>query len=274
MSDVGTTRQLALGTGRRHRRILPRWVRRLAGPLLLVAVWLMLTATGLVSSRTFPTVPDVWRAGSALVSQGVFLPALGVSARRVAIGLAIGLGSGLVIAVVAGMWGRAEDVVDSGMQVFKAIPTFALVPLLIVWLGIYESPKITLIALATAWPVYFNTFSGIRNIDRRFVEAAHTLGLGRWGIVRHVVVPGSMPGFLVGLRISLTNAWLALVIAEEINATNGLGMLLSDARIAFRLDRIVFVIVVYAALGMLSYALVRLLEESVLVWRPGFEGEQ
>ena len=83
-----------------------------------------------------------------------------------------------------------------------------------------------------------------------------------------------MPGFLVGLRISLTNAWLALVIAEEINATNGLGMLLSDARIAFRLDRIVFVIVVYAALGMLSYALVRLLEERVLVWRPGFEGEQ
>ena len=274
MSNAGATRRLALGTGRRRRQVVPRWARRLAGPLLLVAVWLLLTASGIVSSRTFPTIPDVWRAGSSLISRGVFFRALGVSARRVAIGLSIGLGCGLIIAVIGGMWRRAEDVVDSGMQVFKAIPVFALVPLLIVWLGIYESPKITLIALATAWPVYFNTFSAIRNIDRRFVEAARTLGLGRWGIVRHVVVPGSMPGFLVGLRISLTNAWLALVIAEEINATNGLGMLLSDARIAFRLDRIVFVIVVYAALGMISYAVIRVLEARLLAWRPGFEGGQ
>lgn len=188
------------------------------------------------------------------------------------VGLAIGLGSGLVLAVLAGMFRRGEDAIDSGMQVFKAIPTFALVPLLVVWLGIYESPKITLIALATSWPVYFNTFGGIRNVDRRLVEAARTLGLGRAAIVRHVVVPGAMPGFLVGLRISLANAWLALVVAEEINATNGLGMLLNDARLQYRLDRLVFIVVVYAVLGLLSYAFVRLLEARVLAWRTGFEG--
>jgi sulfonate transport system permease protein len=247
-------------------------LRRLSGPAVLLLVWWLLTGTGTVDSATFPTIPDVARVGWDLVAAGELQSALWSSLRRVLAGLACGLASGLVLAVLAGSSRRGEDIIDSGMQVIKAIPTFALVPLLIIWLGIYESPKVTLIALATAWPVYFNTFGAIRNVDQRLVDAGRMLGLNRWGLVRHVIVPGSVPGFLVGLRISLANAWLALVIAEEINTDSGLGRLLSDSRMIGRVDSIVLVIVVYAVLGMLSYALVKGLEHWLLQWRHGYTG--
>jgi sulfonate transport system permease protein len=206
-----------------------------------------------------------------MIDHGELQSALWASLKRVLIGLAVGLLAGLVLAVFAGTFRRAQDLVDSSMQVVKAIPTFALVPLLIIWLGIYEGPKVTLIALSAGWPIYFNTFGGIRDVDERLVEAGRSLGLGRVGLLRHIIVPGSLPGFLVGLRISLANAWLALVIAEEINANNGLGRLLADARSAARLDKIVLVIVVYAVLGLLSYGLVLLLEARLLEWRRGYE---
>jgi sulfonate transport system permease protein len=158
------------------------------------------------------------------------------------------------------------------MQIMKAIPNFALVPLLIIWMGIGEAPKITLVALSTAMPIYVNTYGAIRGVDNRLIEVGRTLGLGRFGIVRHLVIPGSLPGFLIGLRISLTNAWLALIFAETINAKSGLGQLMSDARSWFRLDIMVLVIVVYAILGLLSYSVVRFLEKHLLQWRRGFEG--
>lgn len=235
-------------------------------------MWWLLTGTGLVASSTFPTIPNVLSTGSDLLAKGELQAALWSSLQRVLAGLGLGLAAGLVLAVLAGSTRLGEDVIDSGMQVIKAIPTFALVPLLIIWLGIYESPKVTLIALATSWPIYFNTFGAIRGVDRRLVEAASTLGIGRWGLVRHVILPGSLPGFLVGLRISLANAWLALVIAEEINTDSGLGRLLSDSRLIGRVDSIVLVIVVYAILGMVSYAIVKLLESRLLQWRQGYEG--
>lgn len=158
------------------------------------------------------------------------------------------------------------------MQVLKSIPNFTLVPLLIVWMGIDNAPKITLITLSTLMPIYINTYGAIRNVDARLVETASTLGLDRWAQVRHIILPGSLPGFLVGLRISLTSAWLALVFAETINAQRGLGTLMSDARSWWQLDIMVLVITIYAVLGLSSYAFVRSLERRLLAWRRGFEG--
>lgn len=269
-TGVDGLRRLRLSGERERRHLLPSPVRRLSGPFLLVAIWLLVTGTGWVRSSTFPTVPDVVDVADRLIQRGELQSALWTSLQRVFVGLGIGLISGLVLAVLAGMSRRGQDVIDSTMQVIKAIPTFALIPLLIIWLGIYEGPKVTLIALSAGWPVYFNTFGGIRNVDARLVEAGQTLGLGRLALIRHIVVPGALPGFLVGLRISLANAWLALVVAEEINATDGLGRLLSDARSAARLDTIVLVIVVYALLGLMSYGLVRTLEDRLLQWRRGY----
>ena len=133
--------------------------------------------------------------------------------------------------------------------------------------------QILLIALATATPVYVNTYSAIRGVDQRLVDAARSVGLRATGLVRNVVLPGALPGFFSGLRISLANAWLALIVVEQINAQNGLGKLMNDSRNAFRVDQILFIVVVYAVLGLLSLGLIRLLERRFLQWREGFQGE-
>lgn len=272
-TTVGGLRRLDTGHARRRKVAVPRPVRRLSGPAAIVLVWWLLTATGRLGPNTFPSPGAVFDVGVDLLQSGRLQSAMWASSKRVLIGLGFGVSAGLLIAVIAGLTTRGEDLVDSSMQVLKAIPNFSLTPLLIIWMGIDEGPKIMLIALSTSMPIYMNTYGAIRNVDIRLVEAARTLGLGRAGLVRHVIVPGAVPGFLVGLRISLTNAWLALVFAEQINARDGLGKLMSDARNWFRLDMMVLVIVIYAVLGLLSYSFVRFLERRLLAWRRGFQGE-
>jgi len=144
--------------------------------------------------------------------------------------------------------------------------------LLIIWLGIDEAPKITLIVLSTSIPIYMNTYGAIRGVDQRLIDTARSIGLRRHELIRHVILPGAVPGFLVGLRISFANAWLALIFAEQINARNGLGQLMSDARNLFRVDLMVLIVVIYAVLGLGSYAIVRALERHLLTWRAGFQG--
>src|SRR5262249_30980768 len=151
-------------------------------------------------------------------------------------------------------------------------PNFALVGLLILWMGIGEEPKITLIALSTMMPIYMNLYGAIRNVDGRIVEAGRTLGLGRFGQIRPVILPGSLPGFPVGLRICLASAWLALIFAETIAAPTGIGRLMKDAQDHFRLDVMVLILVIYAVFGLLSYSFVRLLERRLLAWRFAFSG--
>jgi sulfonate transport system permease protein len=259
-------------TGRAPRLALPRGLRRLVGPLGLVVLWTVLSGLGVLKPQMFPTPAEVARAGWDLTVSGEMPRHLWASLQRVLIGLAIGVTGGVALATVAGLTRRMEDVVDSTMQVLKAIPNYSLIPLLIIWMGIDESPKITLVALATMMPIYINTYGAIRNVDAKLVEVARTLGLRRAALVRHVVLPGAIPGFLIGLRISFTNAWLALIFAESLNAKQGLGKLMSDGRSWFRVDIMVFVIVIYAVLGLLSYSIVRFLERRLLSWRRGFEG--
>lgn len=258
--------------GRAGARTVPRGLVRAVGPLALLALWWLATATGWIGPETLPSPESVLDTAGVLLREGVLLPAVWTSLRRVLIGTAIGVGLGTAIAVVAGWSRRGEDLVDPTMQVVKAVPKYALVPMLIIWLGIGEEPKIVLIMLATAVPVYVNVYSGIRNLDQRLVDAARSLGLGRAGQIRHVLLPGSTPGFLAGLRISLTSAWLALIVAEQINAQSGLGLLMTEARANLRTDEVVLVIVLYALLGLLSYGFVRLLERRLLAWRQGYAG--
>ena len=143
---------------------------------------------------------------------------------------------------------------------------------MIMWFGIDNTPRVMLIMLGTSVPIYINTFAAIRNVDRDVVEAARAFGAGRWLLITQVILPGSLPGFLVGLRFALTGAWLSLVFAETINVNSGLGYLMQQAETLLETDVMVFTVVVYAVIGLLSYALLRLLERHLLVWRRGFEG--
>ena len=252
---------------------VPRWLRRLSGPALILLAWWVATAVGLFDARVLPSPGEVWDAAVELTRSGKLPDAFWSSFKRVFWGTLYGVSAGVAIAVVAGITRRGDDLLDPTMQIVKAVPKYALVPLFIIWLGVGESSKVLLIALATATPVYVNTYSAIRAVDQRLVDAARSFGLSSAGLVRHVVLPGSLPGFFSGLRISMANAWLALIVAEQINASSGLGQLTFEARSFTRTDWIMVVVVVYAILGLLSLGLVRLLERRFLQWREGFQGE-
>ncbi len=150
----------------------------------------------------------------------------------------------------------------------RFVPIIGLQPLLIVWLGVGETTKVSLIVLGVAFPIYVNTSSAIRAIDPGFLELADVVGLSRWAQVRRVVLPGSRAGFLVGLRLATGVAWLLLVFAEQINATSGIGYLMVRAQTFFQTDVIVVCLVTYAVLGLLSDGVVRALERRWLRWRP------
>lgn len=260
--------------GRRQRRqVVPRGLQRLLGPLLMVALWQLLSTTGVFDERTVPPPTRVLSAGFRLIADGSLQEHLLTSLLRVGYGLVFGIALGLSLALFAGLSRVGENFVDANMEVLRAVPNFALVPLLIVWFGISEVPKITLITLAVAVAIYINTFSAIRSVEAGLVEAARSFGAGRAELIYRVIIPGSLPGFLVGLRLALTASWLSLIFAETINAKRGLGRMMTDAREYFQIDVVFVLIGVYAMLGLTSILIVRFLEARLLTWRRVYDGD-
>jgi sulfonate transport system permease protein len=253
--------------------VIPRPLQRLLGPALLVALWQTLSVTGAFDERTVPPPTRVVRAAYQLVVDGSLQEHMTTSLLRVGYGLAFGIALGVVLALIAGLSRVGENFVDANMEVLNAIPNFALVPLLIVWFGISEVPKVLLITLAVAVAIYINTFSAIRSVDAGLVEAARSFGAGRAELIYRVILPGSLPGFLVGLRLALTASWLALIFAETINAKKGLGRMMTDAREYFQIDVVFVLIAVYAILGLVSILVVRFLESRLLTWRRAYDGD-
>ncbi|MEU6947237.1 ABC transporter permease [Streptomyces sp. NPDC046316] len=260
-------------TRSRRRLTVPRWLRRTVGPLLLLVSWQVLSSTGVLPSDVLASPGTIARAGGELIVDGTLPYAMGVSLQRVAVGLLLGGTVGVSLALVSGLSRLGEDLVDATVQMLRTVPWVGLIPLFIIWLGIGEAPKVALIALGVAFHLYLNVYAGIRGVDAQLVEAGESLGLGRWGLIRHVVLPGALPGAMTGLRYSLATAWLALVFGESINADAGIGFLMNQAREFFRTDVIVVCLVVYAFLGLLADAVVRTLERLLLQWRPTFTGQ-
>ncbi|AWZ06551.1 MULTISPECIES: ABC transporter permease [unclassified Streptomyces] len=256
-----------------RRRSAPRWTRRTIGPLLLLALWQLASSFGVLPVDTLAPPLTIAKAGADLIGDGTLPAAMGVSLQRVAIGLVLGGTVGTVLALLSGLSRLGEDLIDASVQMLRTVPWVGLIPLFIIWMGIGEAPKVALIALGTAFHLYLNVYAGIRGVDEQLIEAGGALGLGRWGLVRHVVLPGALPGFMTGLRYSLATAWLALVFGESINADAGIGFLMNQAREFFRTDVIVVCLVVYAFLGLTADLVVRALERLLLQWRPTFTGK-
>ena len=247
---------------------MPRALRRLLVPFLILLAWQAASSTGLIGTRTIPSPLQIAGAFRELIASGELTENLLVSLGRVTVGLGIGIAVGSVLALVAGLSRLGEDSVDATVQMVRTLPHLALVPLFILWFGIGEAPKIALVALGSAFPIYLNLFAGIRSVDPKVVEAASTLGLSPAALIRHVVLPGALPSFLVGLRFALGLAWLSLVVGEQINATAGIGYLAMTARDFLRTDIIFVALIVYAVLGLLADGIVRLIERRALAWRP------
>jgi len=241
----------------------------------VLLLWQLVSGLGLISSQRLPPPTQVWSTAVSLVTTdspayGTLQGALIVSLERAAVGFIVGTVVGLLLAIAAGLSRIGETAVDPLMQMLRTLPLFGLIPLFIVWFGIGEGPKILLIAIGAAIPLYLNAFAGIRNVDAKLGELARVLQLTRRELVAHIVLPGAMPQILTGLRQSLGVAWLALVVAEQINVNAGLGFMISQATQFLRSDVIIVALLVYCILGLLTDWLVRILERRALSWRRSF----
>jgi sulfonate transport system permease protein len=248
---------------------------RLISPIAVLVVWQLISRFGLISAQKLPPPTQVWSTAVSLVTQdsaayGTLQGALVVSLQRVVIGFAVGATIGLLLALVSGLGRLGENAVDPLMQMLRTLPLFGLIPLFIVWFGIGAGPKIILIAIGSAIPLYLNAFAGIRSVDPKLGELSRVLQLSRRELITRIVLPGAMPQILVGLRQSLGVAWLALVVAEQINTNAGLGFMISQATQFLRTDVIIVALLVYCILGLLTDWLVRILERRVLSWRRSF----
>ncbi|MFJ7300688.1 ABC transporter permease [Streptomyces sp. NPDC099088] len=255
-----------------RRTRVPRWLRRTSGPVLLLALWQLLSSTGVLTPDVLASPGTIARVGRDLITDGSLPGAMGVSLQRVAVGLLLGTLVGTGLALLSGLFRIGEDLVDASVQMLRTVPFVGLIPLFIIWFGIGETPKVAIITLGVSFPLYLNVYAGIRGVDSQLIEAGESLGLSRWGLVRHVILPGALPGAMTGLRYSLGIAWLALVFAEQINADAGIGFLMVQARDFLRTDVIVVCLIVYAFLGLLADFVVRTLERLLLQWRPTFTG--
>jgi sulfonate transport system permease protein len=263
---------VVLPTSTTRRRGIPRWVRRTAAIVALFGVWQLITSTGTVDPTIFSSPESVFTAARQLFDNGQLVSAVLASLERVALGLLFGMTVGLTLAVMAGLSKIGEDLIDPPLQMLRTVPIFALIPLLIVWFGIGETAKVVFVSAAVCFPVYLNTYSSIRNVDAGLVDAGRVLGLRRVGLVRHVVLPAALPGALVGVRYALGVSWLALIFAEQVNASSGIGALLSNAQNFNQTNVIILCVVIYAVLGLTADLIVRFLERVLLAWRPTFSG--
>ncbi|MFJ8580089.1 ABC transporter permease [Micromonospora sp. NPDC093277] len=242
------------------------------GPLLLLALWALGSAAGWLDSRTLSAPWTVVTTAGDLIADGRLPEHLAVSAQRAGLGLVIGTGIGTVLALVAGLSRWGEAILDGPIQIKRAVPALALVPLLILWLGIGEQMKVTTITLGVFVPVYIHTHNGLRTIDSRYVELGESLRLRRGVFVRRIVLPGALPGFLLGMRFAVVAAWLSLVVVEQINSTSGIGYMMDLARQYGQTDIIIVGLVLYGLLGLLSDGAVRLVQRRALSWRRTLAG--
>lgn len=255
-----------LGPGRRIRFAF--WV----GPIVLLAVWAIGSRTGFISDQIL-TAP--WDVVSTFRTQWTDHDLAGdivASLKRAVVGLALGVLAGTVLALVSGLSRIGESLVDGPIQIKRSIPTLALIPLFIAWFGIGQEMKIITIALISMIPIYVNTHNGLRGIDGKYAELAETVGLRRSEFVRGVVLPGALPGFLLGLRFAVTSALLGLVVVEQYNATSGVGHMMTLAENYGQTDVIVVGLVIYGVFGFLADGVVRLVGRKVLGWQRTLEG--
>ena len=247
-------------------RLLPWLV-----PVGLIAVWQVASSLGWLSSRVLPAPLAVLQAASGLALSGELWQHVKVSAGRALSGLAIGGGLGLLLGLLTGSVRLAETLLDSTVQMVRNIPALALIPLVILWFGIDESAKLFLIAVSVFFPLYINTFHGIRHVDPGLIEMGRTYGLGRWQLYREVILPGALPSILVGLRFSLGLMWVVLIVAETISAQAGIGYMTMNAREFLQTDVVLVGILLYALLGKLADVFARGLERYYLRWHPGYQ---
>lgn len=261
-----SARPASSGTGGARSLFLISW----AAPLILLLLWEAFARAGELSPQVLPAPSKVLATAWTLIGQGRLLSDLGASLLRAAAGFVIGGSIGFVLGTLVGFSRLAEALFDRSVQMVRAVPFLAALPLVIVWFGVGEGGKVFLVSLGVLFPIYINTVLGIRQVDPKLLELGRVTGLSNWMLIRRIVLPGALPSILAGVRYALAVAWLALVIAETIAANVGIGSLAMDAREFLQTDVIVLTIVIYAGIGVVSDGIARALERRLLAWHPNY----
>jgi sulfonate transport system permease protein len=266
-STNGARRRRIGASLRVHIRALIPWLL----PILLLAAWQILTQSGLVSTRILPTLSAVAKAGFKLAVSGELFEHMGISFARALAGLLVGGVIGFALGLANGLSQASARLLDSSLQMIRNVPHLALIPLVILWFGIDESAKLFLVALGVFFPIYQNTYHGVRTVDPGLIEMGRVYGLGRRELCWQVILPGALPSILVGLRYALGFMWLTLIVAETISASSGIGYLTMNAREFPQTDVVVLGILIYALLGKLADMATLAIERRCLAWHPAFQ---
>ncbi|KKI90501.1 alkanesulfonate transporter permease subunit [Bacillus sp. SA1-12] len=240
-------------------------------PVLIIISWQLLTVTGWISGKVLPSPLEVIKAGAALTMNGELLTNIWVSFTRAFIGFLIGGGLGLIFGLLNGMYPVLERHFDTTIQMLRNIPHLALIPIVILWFGVGEEAKIFLVIIGVFFPIYINTYHGIRSVDKGLIEMGEVYRLSRWKLFSKIIFRGALPSILVGFRYALGIMWLTLIVAETVAASSGIGYMAMNAREFMQLDIVVLAILLYALLGKLADYMAKLFERHLLKWNPVYQ---
>jgi sulfonate transport system permease protein len=259
--------KLKLKSNNPHIQSLIPWVV----PLLLIVIWQLLSSVGIIPSRVLPAPLDVVSAAYKLTLSGELFTNISISATRAIAGFVLGGSIGFSLGVINGIFPVAEKLLDTSIQMLRNIPNLALIPLVILWFGIGDQARLFLVSLGVMFPIYLNTFHGIKSVDSGLIEMGKVYGLNAWGLFWRIVLPGAMSSILVGVRFSLGIMWLTLIVAETIAADSGIGYMAMNAREFMQTDVVVLSILLYALFGKLADVIARSLENYWLQWHPSYQ---
>lgn len=212
-------------------------------PLALIALWYILSTNGVFTQVQLPSPDRVVGAGIELAQRGELAKHVAISTQRVLIGFGIGAVLGLVLGSLIGLSAPVRVFVAPTIGALRAVPSLAWVPLLLLWIGIGENSKVTLVAIGAFFPVYTTVSAALAHVDPKLVEMARAFGLKGLRLFTTVQLPAVLPAVISGLRLALAQAWLFLVAAELLGASMGLGYLLTDSQNNGRTDRLLLAIV-------------------------------
>ncbi|WP_127532704.1 ABC transporter permease [Paenibacillus kobensis] len=259
-----------------HKRKRPRSWRPLRRgiiiPALIIALWQTLSSTGSISETLYSSPWNIFNEYIDLTRTGELPHHLRISVVRAAFGFLLGGSLGLLTGLFVGMSKRFEEHVNPTVQMLRTVPLLAITPLFIMWFGFGELSKVLLISLGAFFPLYVNTFLGVRNVDRKLFEVARVLEFSQLRQLARLVLPASLPNVLLGIRLSLSTSWLCLVVAELLGAESGVGYMIQDARSFVQTDVVFVGITIFAIVGKLSDSIVRVLEQRLLRWQDSFKG--
>lgn len=249
-----------------------KWLKGALIPVAVLIFWQWASLTGAADPKLFPAPSSIFGDFYSMLLSGELYFHIRVSLMRAALGFLLGGSLGLIIGIIVGMSVQAEEIIDPSVQMLRTVPLLSITPLFILWFGFGELSKVLLIAMGSFFPLYVNTFLGVRNVDKKLFEVARVLEFSRIKQITRLMLPSALPNVLLGLRLSLSIAWLCLVVAELMGADSGVGYLIQDARSYVRTGAVFVGIFIFAFVGKLADSLVRLLEHKLLRWQDNYRG--